>query len=94
VIQEGIPPQGEPRPLGRDEEKGDRQAVRLSRSQGPVPGTTTVACNFAVELAQESGRSTLLIDLDLPLGDAALCRWASTASEFFHASMRYAIRSV
>jgi pilus assembly protein CpaE len=35
-------------------------------------GVTSVACNFAVELAQESGRSTLLIDLDLPLGDAAL----------------------
>jgi pilus assembly protein CpaE len=33
---------------------------------------TTLACNFAVALAQESGESTLLIDLDLPLGDAAL----------------------
>lgn len=36
-------------------------------------GVTAAACNFAVELAQESARSTLLIDLDLPLGDAALC---------------------
>jgi pilus assembly protein CpaE len=36
-------------------------------------GVTTAACNFAVSLAQESRRSTLLIDLDLPLGDAALC---------------------
>ncbi|MGA3131868.1 MAG: AAA family ATPase [Terracidiphilus sp.] len=36
-------------------------------------GVTTAACNFAVELAQESQRRTLLIDLDLPLGDAALC---------------------
>ncbi|MGB6691300.1 MAG: AAA family ATPase [Terracidiphilus sp.] len=35
-------------------------------------GTTTLACNFAVSLAQESNQSTLLIDLDLPLGDAAL----------------------
>jgi len=35
-------------------------------------GVTTIACNFAVALAQESGQSTLLIDLDLPLGDAAL----------------------
>ena len=35
-------------------------------------GTTTLACNFAVSLAQESAQSTLLIDLDLPLGDAAL----------------------
>jgi len=43
-------------------------------------GVTTAACNFAVELAQESERSTLLIDLDLPLGDAALCLGIS--SEF------------
>jgi Flp pilus assembly CpaE family ATPase len=35
-------------------------------------GVTTLACNFAVALAQESRQSTLLIDLDLPLGDAAL----------------------
>ena len=35
-------------------------------------GVTTVACNFAVALAQECAQSTLLIDLDLPLGDAAL----------------------
>jgi pilus assembly protein CpaE len=35
-------------------------------------GVTTLACNFAVALAQEPGESTLLIDLDLPLGDAAL----------------------
>jgi pilus assembly protein CpaE len=35
-------------------------------------GATTVACNFAVALAKESQEKTLLIDLDLPLGDAAL----------------------
>jgi pilus assembly protein CpaE len=35
-------------------------------------GTTTLACNFAVSLAQESKQSTLLIDLNLPFGDAAL----------------------
>jgi pilus assembly protein CpaE len=35
-------------------------------------GVTTVASNFAVALAQESGRNTLLIDLGLPLGDAAI----------------------
>jgi pilus assembly protein CpaE len=35
-------------------------------------GATTAACNFAISLAQESERSTLLLDLDLPLGDAAL----------------------
>jgi len=35
-------------------------------------GVTTLACNFAVSLAKESQEKTLLIDLDLPLGDAAL----------------------
>jgi pilus assembly protein CpaE len=35
-------------------------------------GVTTLACNFAVALAQEPDQTTLLIDLDLPLGDAAL----------------------
>jgi pilus assembly protein CpaE len=35
-------------------------------------GVTTLACNMAVALAQEQSQKTLLIDLDLPLGDAAL----------------------
>ncbi|MFP5204608.1 MAG: AAA family ATPase [Acidobacteriota bacterium] len=35
-------------------------------------GVTSVACNFAVALAQHPSQKTLLIDLDLPLGDAAL----------------------
>jgi pilus assembly protein CpaE len=35
-------------------------------------GVTTIASNFAVALAQESGGKTLLIDLGLPLGDTAL----------------------
>lgn len=35
-------------------------------------GVTTVSTNFAISLARESGQKTLLIDLDLPLGDAAL----------------------
>ena len=35
-------------------------------------GVTTIATNFAVSVAQESKHSVLLIDLDLPIGDAAL----------------------
>ena len=35
-------------------------------------GTTTLACNMAVALAKDANQSTLLIDLNLPLGDAAL----------------------
>jgi len=41
-------------------------------SKGGV-GVTTLATNFAVALAEESGKSTLLIDLNLNLGDAAIC---------------------
>jgi pilus assembly protein CpaE len=35
-------------------------------------GVTTLAANFAICLARESGSKTLLIDLDLPFGDVAL----------------------
>ena len=36
-------------------------------------GVTTVACNIAIALAQKSDQRILLIDLALPIGDAALC---------------------
>ncbi len=35
-------------------------------------GVTTLACNYAVSLAKNSGKKTLLVDLNLPLGDAAI----------------------
>ncbi|MEW5899638.1 MAG: response regulator, partial [Bacillota bacterium] len=35
-------------------------------------GRTTLACNLAVALAQERGRKVVLVDLDLPGGDAAV----------------------
>jgi len=35
-------------------------------------GVTTIATNFAVTAAREAGSKVLLIDLDMPLGDAAL----------------------
>ena len=35
-------------------------------------GTTTIATNFALAAAQESGKGVLLIDFDLPLGDVIL----------------------
>lgn len=35
-------------------------------------GVTTLACNFALALAQNRNQSTLLIDLAIPLGDVAL----------------------
>ncbi len=36
-------------------------------------GVTTVACNVAIALAHKSDQRILLIDLALPIGDAALC---------------------
>jgi pilus assembly protein CpaE len=47
-----------------------RMFVFLSAKGGS--GATTLACNYAVSLAQESQQKTLLIDLNLPLGDAAI----------------------
>ena len=47
-----------------------RLLVFLSAKGGS--GVTTLACNFAVSLATESRQKTLLIDLNLPLGDAAI----------------------
>ena len=35
-------------------------------------GVTTLATNFAVAVARDSGKKALLIDLDLPFGDVAL----------------------
>jgi pilus assembly protein CpaE len=47
-----------------------RLLVFLSAKGGS--GATTLASNYAVSLAQESQKKTLLIDLNLPLGDAAI----------------------
>jgi pilus assembly protein CpaE len=44
-------------------------------------GTTTIASNFALAVARESAKNTLLIDLNLPLGDAALT--LGITAEFF-----------
>jgi pilus assembly protein CpaE len=49
---------------------GGKMFVFLSAKGGS--GVTTLACNFAVSLAHESSRKTLLIDLNMPLGDAAI----------------------
>jgi pilus assembly protein CpaE len=65
----------------------ERAAVRreevkcLKKSRGRIlvfigakggAGVTTIAANFAVALAAESGQSVALVDLNLRLGDAAL----------------------
>ncbi len=59
------------RPLGRTTTKAEGRLLAFMGAKGGA-GATTLACNFAVALAQEESQKTLLIDLDLPLGDAAL----------------------
>jgi pilus assembly protein CpaE len=58
-------------PGARPARKTARKLFVFLGSKGGC-GVTTIASNFAVALAQESGQSTLLIDLGLPLGDAAI----------------------
>jgi pilus assembly protein CpaE len=53
-----------------EEKSGGKVFVFLGSKGGC--GVTTLAANFALALAQESDRQTLLIDLGLPLGDAAI----------------------
>ena len=65
--KEATPPPAERRILPRT---NGRLLVFLSAKGGA--GVTTLASNFAVSLAEESRQRTLLIDLNLPLGDAAL----------------------
>jgi len=59
------------RPTAKPVKKTVGKAFVFLGSKGGT-GVTTLACNFAVSLAQESRQSTLLIDLHWPLGDAAL----------------------
>ncbi|MFZ1083824.1 MAG: AAA family ATPase, partial [Terracidiphilus sp.] len=59
------------RPAARPSKKTGGKLLAFLGAKGG-DGVTTLACNFAVSMAKESGQSTLLIDLDLPLGDAAL----------------------
>ena len=49
----------------------DSQLYVFQSAKGGA-GVTTLACNFAVSLAERSHKRTLLIDLNFPLGDAAL----------------------
>ena len=59
------------RPATRAPQKTEGALFVFLGSKGGS-GVTTLACNFAVSLAQESRKSTLLIDLNLPFGDAAM----------------------
>ena len=59
------------RPAARSVKKPTGKLLVFVGAKGGS-GVTTIASNFAVSLAQETGHSTALIDLNLPLGNAAL----------------------
>jgi pilus assembly protein CpaE len=58
------------RPTTRSKKTAGRLLVFTGAKGGS--GVTTIASNFAIGVAQESGQSTVLVDFDLPLGAAAL----------------------
>ncbi|HEX7729691.1 MAG TPA: AAA family ATPase [Terracidiphilus sp.] len=71
ALTEALARVGTRRTTPRPQQKtGGKLLVFLGGKGGS--GVTTVACNFAVALVQDCGQSAVLIDLDLPLGDAAL----------------------
>jgi pilus assembly protein CpaE len=59
------------RPTNRPQKQANGRLLVFLGSKGGC-GVTTLASNFAVALAMNSDESTILIDLDLPLGDVAL----------------------
>lgn len=59
------------RPAARQAKKTRGRLLPFLGAKGGS-GVTTIACNFAIAVGQESAQSTLLIDLGQPLGDAAL----------------------
>lgn len=71
VVVEALVRAAARRPATRPSKKTTGKLYAFIGSKGGA-GTTMLACNFAVGLAKESDGRTLLIDLDLPLGDAAL----------------------
>jgi pilus assembly protein CpaE len=60
--------------LGRGAKDGPKQPGKLYTFYSPKggSGTTTTATNFAVVLHRLTGKKTLLVDLDLELGEIAL----------------------
>jgi len=71
VMEEALVRAAARKPQGREGRKSAGRLLTFMGAKGGA-GATMVACNFAVALVKETGQKTLLIDLDLPLGDAAL----------------------
>jgi pilus assembly protein CpaE len=65
------------RPTVRPPKKAGGKLVIFAGAKGGS-GVTTLASNFAVALAEETDKKSLLIDLNLPLGNAAIELGVST----------------
>ncbi|MFY9852918.1 MAG: AAA family ATPase [Terracidiphilus sp.] len=70
----------------RESRKNGRLFVFMGSKGGC--GVTTIAANFALALTEESKGKTLLIDLGLPLGDAATNLGIKTEFSVFNALQR------
>ena len=71
VMAEALARAAARRPVTQNAKKAAGKLLTFMGAKGGA-GVTMLACNFAVALAQAPEQKTLLIDLDLPLGDAAL----------------------
>jgi len=71
IVAEALVRAAARRPMNKVSKKAAGRLLTFIGAKGGA-GATTLACNFAVALAQDPNQKTLLIDLDLPLGDAAL----------------------
>jgi pilus assembly protein CpaE len=71
IVAEALVRAAARRPVVKTTKKSAGRLLTFIGAKGGA-GATTIACNFAVALAQDPSQKTLLIDLDLPLGDAAL----------------------
>ncbi|MGH9559946.1 MAG: AAA family ATPase, partial [Terracidiphilus sp.] len=58
-------------PAQQQEKRTNGKLMAFMGTKGGA-GVTTVATNFAIALAEHTSAKTLFMDLDLPLGDAAL----------------------
>lgn len=71
VMQQAIVRALARRPNKQGPRKSAGRILTFIGAKGGV-GVTTLACNFALALAEQRDQSTLLIDLAVPLGDVAL----------------------
>ncbi|HVU45266.1 MAG TPA: AAA family ATPase [Terracidiphilus sp.] len=71
VVAEALVRAAARRPVNKVSKRAAGRLLTFIGAKGGA-GATTIACNFAVALAQDPNQKTLLIDLDLPLGDGAL----------------------